>query len=79
MSSGFVSKVGVENGMGEPMPDLRRLEVSPITSVEEFCPDGGHLGGFLDDVQISSQSNVKEEVNSESLVLLTLSFEYYFI
>lgn len=64
MSFGFVSKVGIETG--DALPDLRRLEVSPITSVEEFCPDGGHLGGFLDDVQISSQSNVKEEVNSES-------------
>ncbi|VEN33512.1 unnamed protein product [Callosobruchus maculatus] len=66
VSSGFVSKVGVDNGIGDGMPDLRRLEVSPITSVEEFCPDGGHLGGFLDDVQFNAQNSIKEEEQSDS-------------
>ncbi|KAJ8949572.1 hypothetical protein NQ318_016203 [Aromia moschata] len=61
MSSGFVSKVGFNNGIGEGIPDLRRLDISPITSVEEFCPEGGQLTGFLDDIQFSSQTNIKEE------------------
>lgn len=67
MSSGFVSKLGIDNGISDGIPDLRRLEVSPITSVEEFCPDGGQLTGFLDDVQLNIQSNIKEEeVQSDS-------------
>ncbi|KAJ8927407.1 hypothetical protein NQ314_020187 [Rhamnusium bicolor] len=67
MSSGFVSKLGLDNGISDGIPDLRRLEVSPITSVEEFCPDGGQLTGFLDDVQFNVQSNIKEEeVQSDS-------------
>lgn len=61
MSSGFVSKVGFDTGICDGIPDLRRLEVSPITSVEEFCPDGGQLTGFLDDVQFNMQNNIKEE------------------
>lgn len=48
------------------MPDLRRLDISPITSVEEFCPDGaGQLGGFLDDVQLNAGSK-EEEAQSDS-------------
>lgn len=62
MSSGFVSKVGVDNGVSDVVPDLRKLEISPITSVEEFCPDGGQLTGFLDDVQYNVQTNVKETI-----------------
>ncbi|KAJ8972273.1 hypothetical protein NQ317_018300 [Molorchus minor] len=61
MSSGFVSKVGINNGVVDGLPDLRRLDISPITSVEEFCPDGGQLTGFLDDVQFSMQNSIKEE------------------
>jgi hypothetical protein len=46
------------------MPDLRRLEISPITSVEEFCPDGGQIDrSFLDDVQYNVQNNVKMDEN----------------
>lgn len=60
--SGFLPK-----GKDESLPDLRRLEVSPITSVEEFCPDGGQLDRtFLDDVQSSSHNNVNEVDDSES-------------
>lgn len=66
MSSGFVSKVGVDTGVSDGMPNLRRLEVSPITSVEEFCPEGGQLTGFLDDVQFSTHSNIREEEQSDS-------------
>nr|CAI5828583.1 unnamed protein product [Callosobruchus analis] len=66
VTSGFVSKVWHDDGIGDGIPDLRRLEVSPITSVEEFCPDGGHLGGFLDDVQFNAQSSIKEEEQSDS-------------
>ncbi|KAJ8921949.1 hypothetical protein NQ315_008583 [Exocentrus adspersus] len=61
MSSGFVSKLGLDTGISDGLPDLRRLEVSPITSVEEFCPDGGQLTGFLDDVQFNAQNSIKEE------------------
>lgn len=61
-NSGFVSKLGVTEGI----PDIRRLEVSPITSVEEFCPDGGQLDrSFLDDVQSAPQSNANEAVDSD--------------
>ncbi|CAH0559180.1 unnamed protein product [Brassicogethes aeneus] len=67
MSSGFVSKVGLDHVISEGLPDLRRLDVSPITSVEEFCPDGGQLNGFLDDVHYNQgQSNLKEVVESDS-------------
>lgn len=61
MSSGFVSKVGIDTRVSDGIPDLRRLEISPITSVEEFCPEGGQLTGFLDDVQFNMQNNIKEE------------------
>lgn len=68
MSSGFVSKVGVDICTSEGLPDLKKLEISPITSVEEFCPDGGQLTGFLDDVQqVNTQnSQTNEESHSES-------------
>lgn len=59
-NSGFASKFGAKEKselMGGDL-DLRRLEISPITSVEEFCPDGGQLDrSFLDDVQSSPQIN----------------------
>ncbi|XP_060523545.1 rab-like protein 6 [Cylas formicarius] len=41
------------------LPDKKKLEISPVTSLEEFCPDGGQLSGFLDDVQVNLQSNLK--------------------
>ncbi|KAJ3640516.1 hypothetical protein Zmor_003809 [Zophobas morio] len=63
-SSGFISKVGVDQVVEGGVPDLRRLEISPITSVEEFCPDGGQIDrSFLDDVQYSVQNNAKVEEN----------------
>ncbi|RZC37959.1 rab-like protein 6, partial [Asbolus verrucosus] len=63
-SSGFISKVGVDQVVEGALPDLRRLEVSPITSVEEFCPDGGQIDrSFLDDVQYNVQNNIKMEDN----------------
>lgn len=68
MSSGFVSKVGVDVFPSDGMPDVKKVEISPITSVEEFCPDGGQLTGFLDDVQqvISQNSQQHDESHSES-------------
>lgn len=58
MNSGFQQK-GDNN--------LRKLDTAPITSVEEFCPEGGHLGGFLDDVlQVNSQNTSKLPENEES-------------
>ncbi|CAH1176228.1 unnamed protein product [Phaedon cochleariae] len=66
MSSGFVSKLGGTTNVTDGVPDLRRLQVSPITSVEEFIPDGGQLTGFLDDVQFNNQNNAKDDDHSES-------------
>lgn len=67
-SSGFVSKFGPKDrSVDDGLPDLRRLEVSPITSVEEFCPDGGQLDrSFLDDVQTSYPSALNDPEDSES-------------
>lgn len=65
MSSGFVSKIGPEHGVSD-IPDIKKLEMSPITSVEEFCPDGGQLTGFLDDIQFNMQNNMREEEQSDS-------------
>lgn len=63
-SSGFVSKAGGAGDAG--LPDLRRLEISPVTSVEEFCPDGGQIDrSFLDDVQSTPQSN-ENNFNNDS-------------
>lgn len=63
-SSGFISKLGVDQVMEGALPDLRRLEISPITSVEEFCPDGGQIDrSFLDDVQCSVGNSAKMEEN----------------
>lgn len=69
MSSGFVSKVGVDVCPSEGLPDVKKLEINPITSLEEFCPEGGQLLGFLDDIQhviIQSSSLIHEESPSES-------------
>ncbi|CAG9865455.1 unnamed protein product [Phyllotreta striolata] len=63
MSSGFVSKWGTDTKIAESTPDIKSLQISPIKSVEEFCPDNGQLGGFLDDVQIAS-SQINEEDDS---------------
>lgn len=68
-SSGFISKFGVKDKVDlaeTNLPDLRRLEISPITSVEEFCPDGGLIDrNFLEDVQSSPQSNHEELEESD--------------
>ncbi|KAG5886477.1 hypothetical protein JTB14_026737 [Gonioctena quinquepunctata] len=66
MSSGFVSKIGFNTAVTEGIPNMKKLEISPIVSVEEFCPDGGQLTGFLDDVQCNAQNNLKEDEQSES-------------
>lgn len=48
------------------VPDIKRLEINPITSVEEFCPDGGQIDrNFLDDVQSSPQSNANDGNESD--------------
>ncbi|KAK9747230.1 Ras family [Popillia japonica] len=48
----------LSSGFKDGMPDVRKMEISPITSVEEFCPDGGQIDrSFLDDVQSSPLSN----------------------
>lgn len=65
-NSGFGSKAAGDAGL----PDVRRLEIGPITSVEEFCPDGGQIDrNFLDDVQSSPQSNAIDANESDRLVL----------
>ncbi|XP_044263136.1 rab-like protein 6 [Tribolium madens] len=62
--SGFISKIGGDQVVEGGIPDLRRLEISPITSVEEFCPDGGQIDrSFLDDVQYNVQNSGKVEEN----------------
>lgn len=49
-SSGFVSKKDETGSLDSKRPD-------PITSVDEFCPDGGLLDkNFLEDVQGSPQN-----------------------
>lgn len=66
-SSGFISKTGVKIENTDGLPDIRRMEISPITSVEEFCPDGGQLDRtFLDDVQYSPHGNVQDAAESDS-------------
>lgn len=67
MTSGFVSK-SQEKDVADGVPDFRRLDISPITSVDEFCPDGGHLAGFLDDIQFNAQgpSRIIEHEESDS-------------
>lgn len=55
----FLTKFGVKFDVvdGE-YPDVKKLEINPITSVEEFCPDGGQIDrSFLDDVHFSPQIN----------------------
>lgn len=38
-------------GQDDGLPDIRRLDISAIVSVDEFCPDGGQLDrSFLDDM-----------------------------
>ncbi|KAL1492257.1 hypothetical protein ABEB36_012733 [Hypothenemus hampei] len=67
MTSGFIPK-SQEKDSSDGIPDIRKLDISPITSVDEFCPDGGHLGGFLDDVQVnnSGSSRIVEHEESDS-------------
>lgn len=66
-SSGFISKTGVKVESTDGLPDIRRMEISPIISVEEFCPDGGQLDRtFLDDVQYNPHGNTHEAVESDS-------------
>ncbi|KAF5287675.1 hypothetical protein FQA39_LY15775 [Lamprigera yunnana] len=68
--SGFASKLIGKDRIDikdDSLPDLRRLELNSITSVEEFCPDGGQLDRtFLEDVQSSPHSNPNEVVDSDS-------------
>lgn len=66
MSSGFVSKVGIDICPSDGIADMKRIEISPITSVEEFCPDGGQLTGFLDDIQQINTQNSHDDSQSES-------------
>lgn len=48
----------------ENLPDIRKVEINPIASVEEFCPDGGQIDrSFLDDVQSNSPKNNTTETN----------------
>lgn len=64
-SSGFISKLGVGDGRDGGMSNKGRLEINPITSVDEFCPDGGQIDrGFLDDIQFNNiNHNPKAEEN----------------
>lgn len=48
-NSGFISKEATSS-------DIKRVEINPIASVEEFCPDGGQLDrSFLDDMHSSPE------------------------
>ncbi|XP_066248566.1 rab-like protein 6 [Euwallacea similis] len=63
MNSGFPSK---SKEAVDGLSDIRRLDV-PITSVDEFCPDGGLLGGFLDDVHFNNSKIAEtEETDSDT-------------
>lgn len=65
-------------GAGKPIPyaaapkpkSVAVVEQTPITSLEEFCPDGGRIdGGFLDDVQQMKepvQQQQQQQVDSDS-------------
>ncbi|XP_050296885.1 rab-like protein 6 [Anthonomus grandis grandis] len=68
ISTGGILVKTQEKDTIDGMPDLRKLDINPITSVDEFCPDGGHLGGFLDDVQYHAQgpSRTVENIESDS-------------
>lgn len=57
-SSGFISKqAGEQQVVGGPE--------GGITSVEEFCPDGGQLDrSFLDDIQFNNNNNNNQNENS---------------
>lgn len=66
-SNSTVSKF-VLKGIGDVGPlGIRRPDINPITSVDEFCPDGGNLDkNFLEDLQDSPQSpNAALESDSE--------------
>lgn len=46
------------------LPELKKVEINPIASVEEFCPDGGQIDrSFLEDVLQSSPRNYTNETN----------------
>lgn len=46
------------------LPELKKVEINPIASVEEFCPDGGQIDrSFLEDVVQSSPKNQTNEIN----------------
>lgn len=60
-----VGKSASMSGFGA-LPDLRKLDINPITSVDEFCPEGGPLGGFLDDVQFHAAARVIEHEETDS-------------
>lgn len=64
-SSGFISKLGGGDVREGGMPNIGRLEINPITSVDEFCPDGGQIDrGFLDDIQFNNiNHNPRAEEN----------------
>lgn len=55
-NSGFIAK---ETGLN----DVRRVEINPIASVEEFCPDGQIDRNFLDDVQSSPKNSNLNDLN----------------
>ncbi|XP_044762399.1 rab-like protein 6 [Coccinella septempunctata] len=60
-STGMISKLQSKDSTNS------LAEASNITSVEEFCPDGGQLDrSFLDDVQLNMQNVKLEEPASDS-------------
>lgn len=58
-----LSKLSLKDG------DVKKSEIPNITSVEEFCPDGGQLDrSFLEDISNSSQQVMQEAMDSDRLV-----------
>ncbi|CAG9767250.1 unnamed protein product [Ceutorhynchus assimilis] len=57
--------VSMTSGFNKDSVDASKADI--IASVDEFCPaDGGHLGGFLDDVQFGAPSRIVEHEESDS-------------
>lgn len=51
----------------EILPELKKVEINPIASVEEFCPDGGQIDrSFLEDLQSSPKNHTNEINDSDS-------------
>lgn len=67
VTKSFSQNAGFTKKTNEILPDLKKLDINPIVSVEEFCPDGGQIDrSFLDDVQSSPKNHTNETNDSDS-------------